>query len=182
MLAVTATAAHKSTGAPEYFLVRALIGGNPPQIDELNPGVVYRLSDLCALIETSGPIRAFVPGARPQSLRVSLGTNGYRFVETVHQERSTGLLRKLPTFAFVREARDIDFANLYAIAEPVFEPPIRLPDELLRRYEAHGWVSMDEEGQPGLTPLGRALLSYGDAHKRSKRPPASPIRGRRNPT
>ena len=90
--------------------------------------------------------------------------NGPYFVETLDEVQKLNTLPIVKGWKeepFVREARAIDFANLFAIEGLVSKPPI--PDELLRRYVAHGWITVDEKRQPKLMPLGRALLVCGNS-------------------
>lgn len=173
MFAVTAVAGHRNTGAPEYYLVRVFAHGTtaPPRIDESNPGVVYAREELVDLIEDYGQVVAYLPGVTPQPLRVQLGTRGFRFVESVHDGLPTNLLRKLPTFPFLREARMTDLANLLAIDEAVRQPAPTLPQEVMQRYVKHGWVR-DDGGRPALTIFGKALLAYGGG--RPAKPPVPP--------
>ena len=173
MFAVTAVAAHKNTGAPEYFLVQALADAQlaTPRIDTSNPGVVYSRDELVELLEAYGnQVVAFLPGVTPQPLRTQFGTHGFRFIETFHNGEATNLLRKLPTFAFVREARLADFTNLFAIDGLAMQPPVVVPAERMQRYIENRWVQMDGE-RPRLTAFGKALLAYGGG-RRAK--PATP--------
>ena len=161
VFAITAIAVNRVTGQPEYFLVRTLSAGEhaTPQIDESIAGVVYSLVEFINFLESYGKVLALRPGVAPQSLRVSYGSHGYRFVESLQNGKRSDLLRKLPRFAFVNEASSEDVNRLFAIDGMVFEPAVAVPEDALQRYIDFGWVRRVEEDIE-LTELGRALLAF----------------------
>ena len=162
MHAVTAVAGHRHTGAPEYFLVRMLVPGDPvnPVVDTNNEGVVYSRKELIELLDASEQVIVLLPGAAPQPLRAESGTHGYRYVTSVTSGAGTRLLHKVPRFAFVREARAIDIRVLNVIAGVEVDPPLDVPGSLVQRYVDFGWIRQHADGERELTSLGRALLAH----------------------
>jgi hypothetical protein len=160
MFAITAIAVNRVTGAPEYFLVRMSRTGEDgvPQLDA-NPGVVYNWVELLDLLDALGNVVVLREGMTPLEVRMTYGTHGYRYIETVENGRSIDALRRLPRFAFVNEAKRIDLTRLHAINDRLFEHGTVIPDDAVQRYVDHGWVRRGDDG-PSLTELGRALLAY----------------------